>query len=314
MISFLIRRFISSLIVLWVIVTASFFVMKAAPGGPFDRDRALPDEVKANIERRYDLDKPLFEQYLIQLKRIAVDWDFGPSMKYPDKTVNQILWDGLPVSFTLGLMGLFFAVAIGLPAGLWAAMRRNAWGDYAAMTAAMAGVSIPNFVLGPLLIYFFALRVPLFSTGGWLEEGMGFVDFLRITILPSLTLGLYYAAYIARLSRGGMLEIIHQDFMRTARAKGLSEKVIVVRHALKGAILPVVSYLGPAFAGMLTGSVVVEKVFNIPGLGTHFVTSAFNRDYPLVLGTIVLYSAFLVVLNLIVDLLYSLLDPRVAHA
>jgi len=310
---FVVRRLISSALVILVVITASFFVVRLAPGGPFDADRALPAEVKANIEARYHLDKPLLTQYLIQLESILLHADFGPSMKYPDKTVNEILAEGLPVSMALGLQALFVALLIGLPIGMWSALKQNQWQDYVAMTVAMAGVSIPNFVLGPLLIYFFALGWTWFAPGGWVGLDQGLGPYLRTAVLPSITLGFYYAAYVARLSRGGMLEIIRQDFIRTARAKGLTELVIVIRHAAKGAILPVVSYLGPAFAGMLTGSVVIEKVFNIPGLGTHFVNSAFNRDYPLVLGTIVLYSALLVCLNFIVDMLYGALDPRVSH-
>ncbi len=309
---FLLRRLLSAVFVLFIIITASFFVMKAAPGGPFDTDRKLPPEVKANIEAKYHLDQPLFTQYLRQMGSIVLRGDFGPSMKYPDRTVNEILADGFPVSVVLGTQAMFIALLIGLPAGLLAGLKQNRWQDYTAMGTAMVGVSIPNFVLGPLLIWIFAIRLNWVGAAGW-KWDEGFVAHLGASLLPSLTLGVYYAAYIARLTRSGMLEVVRQDYIRTARAKGLAEWVVVVRHALKGAIVPVVSFLGPAFAGMLTGSVVIEKIFNIPGLGTHFVNSAFNRDYPLVLGTIVLYSAILIVLNLVVDVLYTLLDPRVSH-
>lgn len=313
MLQFILRRLFSSVLVILVIITASFFVMKVAPGGPFDQDRKLPDEVRKNIEAKYHLDKPLLQQYVLQMESIVLRGDFGPSMKYPDRTVNEILADGLPVSLVLGVQALFVAVLLGLTAGLLAGLRQNRWEDYTSMTAAMAGVSVPNFVLGPLLIYVFAIKLQWFDAANWAGLERGIWGHVRSSLLPSITLGVYYAAYIARLTRSGMLEIVRQDYIRTARAKGLSERVVVTRHALKGAIVPVVSYLGPAFAGMLTGSVVIEKIFNIPGLGTHFVNSAFNRDYPLVLGTIVLYSSLLVALNLIVDILYTVLDPRVSY-
>jgi oligopeptide transport system permease protein len=313
LIQFILRRLLSSVVVILLIITGSFFIMKVAPGGPFDAERKLPDEVRHNIEAKYHLDKPLFEQYLLQMDSIVLHGDFGPSMKYPDRTVNEMLASGFPVSMILGIQGIIVAILLGLPAGLFAGLRQNKIEDYTAMTAAMAGVSVPNFVLGPLLIFLFAIKLNWFDAAGWPGFEQGIWAHLKASFLPSVTLGVYYAAYIARLARSGMLEIIRQDYVRTARAKGLREWVIVVRHTLKGAIIPVVSFLGPAFAGMLTGSVVVEKIFNIPGLGTHFVNSAFNRDYPLVLGTIVLYSALLVVLNLVVDVAYTVLDPRVSY-
>lgn len=299
--------------VIFVIITASFFIMRIAPGGPFDTDRQLDPQIKANIEAKYNLDKPLVVQYLLQLKGIVTGLDFGPSLKYADQNVREIILEGLPVSLVLGAQGLLIAILIGLPAGLLAGLKQNRWQDYTAMTAAMTGVSIPNFVLGPLLIAIFGLWLGWFDVVGWRGPMAGLVPHLKSSLLPSLTLGLFYAAYVARLSRGGLLEVIRQDYVRTARAKGLSERTVVTRHTLRGAIIPVVSFLGPAFAGMLTGSVVIEKVFNIPGLGNHFVNSAFNRDYPLVLGTIVVYSSFLVFLNLVVDILYGLLDPRVSY-
>lgn len=313
MVQYILRRLASSVLVILVIITASFFVMRIAPGGPFDQDRKLPEEVMRNLQEKYHLDEPLWVQYGRQMESIVLRGDFGPSMKYTDRTVNEILAEGLPVSLVLGVQALFIALLLGLTAGLIAGLKQNRWQDYGAMTTAMAGVSIPNFVLGPLLIFLFAIKLGWFDAAGWAGFDKGLGAHLRSSFLPSLTLGVYYAAYIARLTRGGMLEIVRQDYIRTARAKGLSEWVVVVRHTLKGAIIPVVSYLGPAFAGMLTGSIVIEKIFAIPGLGTHFVNSAFNRDYPLVLGTIVLYSSLLVVLNLVVDILYTVLDPRVSY-
>jgi len=242
-------------------------------------------------------------QHAVYMKTLA-SGSLGRSMQV-DRTVWQTLSAGLPYTIQLGLQGLLIALLIGVPAGLVAGLKQNEPADYGLMSVAMLGVSIPNFVLGPLLILFFALGLGWFRPGGW--------DTWWDSVLPSLTLGLYYAAYIARLTRGGMLEIVRKDYIRTARAKGLTEQMVVVRHAMKGALLPVVSYLGPALAAMLTGSVVVEEIFGLPGVGTHFVRSALNRDYNLVLGTIILYSSILVGLNLVVDVLYTMIDPRVSY-
>jgi oligopeptide transport system permease protein len=290
--------------VLLVIVTGAFFVMRIAPGGPFDMERALPAEVRANIEARYHLDEPLVGQYLRYLGDVARG-DLGPSFRYPDRTVTELIGLGIPVSLTLGACALGFAVLVGGTAGVLAALRHNRLADYLTMTLALGGVSIPNFVLGPLLILVFALQLGWLPVAGW--------GTWRHLVLPSVTLGLFYTAYVARLSRAGMLEVVFQDFVRTARAKGLGEAVVVVRHALPSAVLPVVSYLGPAAAGALTGSVVVETIFAIPGIGRYFVTSALNRDYTMVLGTVICYSGLLVAFNLIVDVIYAWLDPRVAY-
>jgi oligopeptide transport system permease protein len=290
--------------VLLVIVTGAFFVMRIAPGGPFDMERALPVEVRANIEAKYHLDEPLVGQYLRYLGDVARG-DLGPSFRYPDRTVTELIGLGIPVSLALGACALGVAVLFGGTAGVLAALRHNRLADYLTMTLALGGVSIPNFVLGPLLILGFALQLGWLPVAGW--------GTWRHLVLPSVTLGFFYTAYVARLSRAGMLEVVFQDFVRTARAKGLGEAVVVVRHALPSAVLPVVSYLGPAAAGALTGSVVVETIFAIPGIGRYFVTSALNRDYTMVLGTVIVYSGLLVVFNLIVDVLYAWLDPRVAY-
>jgi len=290
--------------VLLVIVTGSFFIMRIAPGGPFDMDRALPEQVRANIEARYHLNESVLEQYVRYLGDV-VRGDLGPSFRYPDRTVNELITLGFPVSLTLGLCALGVAVLIGGTAGVLAAIRHNRAVDYLTMSLALGGVSIPNFVLGPLLIMVFALWLGWLPVAGW--------GTWRHLVMPSITLGAFYTAYVARLSRAGMLEVILQDFIRTARAKGLREGVVVVRHALPSAVLPVVSYLGPAAAGALTGSVVVETIFSVPGIGRYFVTSALNRDYTMVLGTVVFYSGLLVAFNLIVDCLYAYLDPRVTY-
>jgi oligopeptide transport system permease protein len=299
---YIFRRLAGFLPVLFIIISLSFFMMRLAPGGPFDQERALPDQVRANIEARYHLEEPLWRQYLRYVGEVARG-DLGPSFRYPDRSVNELLALGFPVSLTLGLCALGVALALGGTAGILSGLRRNAFVDYLTMTFALAGVSVPNFVLGPILMLVFALGLGWLPVAGW--------GTWRHLILPSVTLGTFYAAYVARLTRAGMLEVIGQDFIRTARAKGLREATVVLRHALPGAILPVVTYLGPASAAILTGSVVVETIFSIPGIGRYFVGGALNRDYTMVLGTVVFYSVLLLVFNLVVDVLYAYLDPRV---
>lgn len=303
MIRYIAGRLLQSVAVLFVVLSASFFVMKAAPGSPLAKDRVLDPEVEAQLMARYHLDEPVIQQYFRYVGRLAVG-DLGPSIKQ-NAPVLEIVAEALPYSLIIGSQAMIFALLLGVPLGLIAGLKQNSKSDYAAMSFAMIGVSIPNFVLGPLLILVFASGLGLFRSGGWVS----WWD----SILPSISLGMFYTAYVARLTRSGMLEVIRQDFIRTAHAKGLRERVVVLRHALRGAILPVVSYLGPAFASVLTGSVVIEKVFNVPGLGTFFVDAAFNRDYFLVLGVILVYSSLLVVLNLAVDIVYSVIDPRVSY-
>jgi oligopeptide transport system permease protein len=302
MLSFILRRVAGFIPVLFVIVSLSFFVMRLAPGGPFDQDRALPEQVRANIEARYHLDEPLWTQYFRYLGDVTRG-DLGPSFRYPDRSVNELLGLGFPVSLLLGSCAMTVALLAGGTAGLLAGVRRNSLVDYLTMSLALGGVSVPNFVLGPILMLIFALGLGWLPVAGW--------GTWRHLILPSLTLGAFYAAYVARLMRAGMLEVIGQDFIRTARAKGLREAAVVLRHALPSAILPVVTYLGPASAAVLTGSVVIETIFSIPGIGRYFVGAALNRDYTLVLGTVVSYSVLLLSLNLAVDVLYAWLDPRV---
>ena len=302
MLGYVVRRVAGFFPILFVIVSVAFFLMRLAPGGPFDQERALPAQVRANIEARYHLDEPLWRQYLRYLGDV-LRGDLSPSFRYPDRTVNELLTLGFPVSLTLGLCALAVALAIGGLAGVLAGLRRNSAVDYLTMSFALFGVSVPNFVLGPILMLIFALGLGWLPVAGW--------GTWRHLVLPSITLGAFYAAYIARLTRAGLLEVIGQDFIRTARAKGLREWVVVLRHALPGAILPVVTYLGPASAAVLTGSVVVETIFSVPGIGRYFVGGALNRDYTMVLGTVVFYSVLLVGFNLIVDVLYAYLDPRV---
>jgi len=302
MAAFVVRRVLLMIPTLWVIATLTFFMVRLAPGGPFLSERDIPATAIRQLEKSYGLDRPLGEQYLTFLAH-AARLDFGPSYKYPGRQVREIIFEAFPVSLELGAWALLFAVLIGVPIGVIAALRQNTGADHAAMAAALAGVSIPNFVLGPLLVLWVSLTWFLLPPALW--EGP------QSRVLPVLTLSTAYIAYIARLTRGGMLEVLRQDYIRTARAKGLPERAVVFKHALKLGVLPVVSYLGPATARIIMGSIVVESVFAVPGLGRHLVNGAFNRDYTLVLGVVLFYAAFLMVLNLIVDVAYTRLDPRV---
>jgi oligopeptide transport system permease protein len=301
MLRFIIRRLLQVVPVLFVIITATFFMVRFVPGGPFTAEKSIPPEIMKNLEAHYGLDQPLWRQYLSYLGRIA-QGDLGPSFKYANRSVNEIIGDKLPVSLELGSLSLLVALLVGLPLGVLAAVRRNSWLDYVASSIGMLGICVPTFVLGPLLVLFFAIKLGWVNASGWND----WPD----RILPCLTLGFVYAAYIMRLTRGGMLETLNQDYIRTARAKGASEARIVLRHALRGGVLPVVSFLGPAIAGILTGSFVIETIFQIPGLGREFVNSAFNRDYTLVLGTVILYATLIVVLNLAADVVQVWLNPK----
>ncbi len=301
MFRFIARRLLETIPVLLIIATATFFMMRAAPGGPFDADKRMSKEVRANIEKHYGLDKPLWKQYASYLGNL-IKGDLGPSFKYPNRSVNELIADAFPVSLELGLWSLIVAIFFGLLAGLIASLKQNTALDYIPMSVAMLGICIPTFVMGPLLISSFALNRDWFNATGWF--------FPRDRILPSLTLGAYYAAYIARLSRAGMLEVLNQDFIRTARAKGSSESSIVIRHSLRIALRPVVSFLGPAVAGLLTGSFIIETIFQVPGLGRFFVTSAFNRDYTMVMGTVLFYATLIIFLNLLVDIAQVWLNPK----
>lgn len=301
MIRFIIRRLLETVPVLFIIATATFFMMHAAPGGPFSSEKQAPPEVQARINAFYGLDKPLFQQYLRQMKHLLTG-DLGPSFKYAGRTVNEIIGDSFPVSAELGCEGLFVALLFGLVAGMVAALKQNTFWDHLPMSLAMVGLCVPTFVLGPLLVLVFAIHLDWFNAAGWF--------FPRDRILPALTLGAVYAAYIARLCRGGFLEVLHQDYIRTARAKGASDARILFKHSLRGGILPVVSYLGPTIAGVLTGSFVVETIFGIPGFGRFFVIAAFNRDYFMVMGSVLFYAVLVIFLNLAADIVLVWLNPR----
>ncbi len=307
MLSYALRRLVTAVPTLFVIITVAFFMMRLAPGGPFDSDRALPPEIEKNINAAYDLDKPLVEQYLIYLGRI-LKGDFGPSLKIRDFSVGELIASGAPASMELGFSAILLALVIGVNFGTLAALRQNSGTDFSVMSVSMIGIAVPNFVMAPLLSLVLGVYLDLLPTSGW---GTGE---LRYKVLPVVALALPQIAYVARLTRGSMVEVLHSNFVRTARAKGLREQLVVVRHALKGAMMPVVSYLGPATAAVMTGSVVIETIFGVPGIGTYFVNAALNRDYPLVMGVVIVYAVLIMLLNLVVDLLYAVLDPKVRYS
>ena len=301
MIRLIALRVLEMIPILWIIVTLVFFTIRLAPGGPFDAERNVSPEVLASLNAYYHLDAPLYRQYLDYMRDL-VHGDFGPSFKNASWSVNELIALGSPVSFELGIYALAVALLIGLTAGIIASMKPNTAQDHIPMSLAMLGICVPTFVLGPLLALVFSLWLGWLPVAGW--EGP------QHKILPSITLGAAYAAYIARLTRGGMLEILAQDFIRTARAKGLSRARVVLRHALRGGLQPVVSFLGPAVAGLLTGSFVVETIFQIPGLGRFFVQAAFNRDYTMIMGMVLFYAVLILCFNLAVDVIQTWLDPR----
>jgi len=304
---FIIRRALGLIPTLFIIITISFFVIRVAPGGPFSDERRVSPEVLRNLERKYHMDDPLLKQYGDYVLGV-LQFDLGPSFVYKDFDVNYYIATSLPNSMLLGVAAIGVALALGLSAGMISALRQNSGWDYTAMSIAVVGISVPGFVVGPALMYVFAVKLDLLPVAGWIDR-LG----VAALILPVITLALPEFAYIARLSRASVLETLRSDYVRTAKAKGLSTPAIVFRHVLKGSLLPVVSYLGPAFANIVTGSVVVEQIFRIPGLGRHFVNSAFNRDYTMIMGTVIVYSAILLVMNFIVDIVYGYLDPRISY-
>ena len=304
MIRFILRRLLISIPVIFLVATTTFFIMRLAPGGPFMSEKAIPPEIMANLQAKYGLDQPLVVQYGRYLKNL-LSLDLGPSYKYPDRTVNQIIAEGFPVSLQLGLAALLFALVFGLTAGVLAAIKHGTPVDHLAMALVSIGISLPTFVIGPLLVFLFSLTLYWFPPALWGSPAQ--------LVLPAITLGLPYAVYIARLTRTEMVEVLEQDYIRTARAKGVSEFRLLWKHALNGSMLPVVSFLGPGIADIVTGSIVVEKIFAIPGLGRFFVESAFSRDYTTVLGTVLFYAVLLILANLAVDIVYKYLDPRIEY-
>ena len=301
MLKFILRRLLETIPVLLMVATITFFMLRLTPGGPFDSEKKVSAEVERNLKAHYGLDKPLIVQYGLYLKRL-LKGDLGPSFRSPGRSVNELIGAAFPVSVELGLYSLGIALMIGTTIGIIASLKANTWSDYLPSSLAMIGICLPTFVLGPLLVLLFAIHLEMFNATGW--------DTLRDRVLPSLTLGGHYAAYVARLTRGGMLEVLTQDYIRTARAKGASGPRVLFKHAMRGGLMPVISFLGPATAGLISGSFVIEKIFNIPGLGQHFVTSAFNRDYTMVMGTVLFYATLIIVLNLVVDILQVWLNPK----
>jgi ABC-type dipeptide/oligopeptide/nickel transport system permease component len=347
---YVIRRFLWMLLVLFLISLITFAMEHAVPGGPFDREKKLPDEIIANLEAKYHLDQPYWKQYALFLSDVLVPrilteeptsmldealiqvkmgnsyllWvNFGPSYASRSRTVNDIIREQLPVSIQLGLVSMAIAIAIGMPMGILAALKQNTVWDYLGMSVAIFGVSVPVVAMGPVLVWLFGVMLKWLPPTGWgtkppyllffIPSNLFTWEFWKYCLMPAFAVGTGYSAIIARLSRASLLQVIHEDYIRTARAKGLAERVITVRHALRNALIPVVTILGPMFAAVLTGLFVVEQVFGIPGLGRYFITSITNRDYPVIMGTILLYAIFLVFANVIVDITYAWLDPRIRY-
>lgn len=307
MLKFILKRILEAIPTLFILITFSFFLMRLAPGNPFSSEKAYPPEVMANIEAKYHLNEPLYKQYGLYLENLA-HGDFGPSFKYKDQSVNDLLASAFPVSFKLGAIAFVFAVLLGITAGVVAALKQNSKWDYIVMGFAMTGVIMPSFVFAPLLVLFFAIYMKWLPAGGW---NGGEIYYM---VLPVLSLTIGYLAGIARITRGSMIEVLHSNYIRTAKAKGLSLKKIIFRHALKPALLPVITYLGPAFVGIITGSMVIESVFGLPGIGQLFVNGALNRDYSLVLSLTILVGTLTIFFNALVDIFYAIIDPKVRYS
>ena len=306
MLKYALKRFIGAWPTLLIMIAIAFFMIRVAPGGPFDSERKLPPEIEARMLEAYHLDEPLYQQFGRYLAGL-LKGDFGPSFQYKEYSVSELVMAGFPVSLRLGGLAMLLALVVGVGAGTVAALRQNTRTDYTVMAVSMTGISIPNFVMAPLLILLFAVYL------GWLPAGGLGGGSPANLVLPVIALALPQIAYISRLTRGSMIEVLHSNYIRTARAKGLPERVVILRHAIKPALLPVVSYLGPATAAIITGSVVIEQIFGVPGLGRYFVQGALNRDYTLVLGVVVFYGVLIIVFNFLVDMIYALLDPRVKY-
>lgn len=306
MLAYSLRRLLSAIPTLLILIAFSFFLIRAAPGGPFDTERQLLPEIEANLRAVYHLDEPLYQQFGRYLGGL-LRFDFGPSFQYRDYTVTELIMTGFPVSLTLGGSAILVALLFGVTAGCIAALRQNSATDYGVMAVSMTGISIPSFVMAPLLVLVFAVYL------GWLPAGGLGQGSIRNLVLPVIALALPQIAYLARLTRGSMIEVLRSNFIRTAKAQGLPNWQIIVKHALKPALLPVVSYLGPATAAVITGSVVIEQIFSVPGLGRFFVTGALNRDYTLVMGVVVFYGVLIILFNFLVDIAYAWLDPKVKY-
>ena len=311
MLIFIVKRLLTLLPTMFIIVGFAFFMMRIAPGGPFDKERVLPPDIKKNILAAYDLDKPIISQFGIYLKRVLLDFDLGPSIKFKDFTVNELILQGFPVSLVLGSLAIVLALVGGLALGAISALFRNGWVDYLFSGLTMVGISIPNFVMAPLLSLVFGVyMLDWFPSLALPASGWGLKGEYRYVILPVIILALPQIAYIARIMRGSTVAVLQSNFVLTARSKGITNSRLIFKHVLRPAVMPVVSYLAPTAAGIITGSVVVEKIFQIPGIGRYFVDGSFNRDYPLVMGVTIFYAALVLVLNLVADLCYKWLDPK----
>lgn len=304
MLHYMIRRLLGAIPTLFIIIAVSFVLVRMAPGGPFDKERKVPAEVEAKLMEQYHLDEPLPQQFLRYLGGLA-QGDFGPSFKYKDFTVSELIAQGFPTSLSLGLGAILLALMIGLTLGVWSALRQNTWVDYTSVGTAMLGIAVPNYVIAPILTLVFGLMLGWLPVGGWGEP--------KHMVLPIIALAIPQIAAVTRLTRASMLEVLGSNFVRTARAKGLPEFVTLTRHAIRAAMLPVVSYMGPAIANIVTGSVIIEQIFGIPGIGRYFVQGAINRDYTLVLGVTILFGTMIIICNLIADICYGLLDPKVRY-
>ena len=302
MLKYFFKRLLHGIPVLFVVATLTFIIMRLVPGGPFDQEKKLPPEILVNIEAKYHLDQPVGVQYLFYLKQL-IHGDMGPSYKYIGRDVTDIILDTFPVSITLGLLAMLIVVGVGVPAGVWSAYRQNSIVDKFFMFFATLGISVPSFVLGTVLVWVMSHKLQWLPPALW--EGP------RYMILPAIALGAPFTGYIARLVRSSVLEVLASDYIRTARAKGLTEPVILLKHTLKNSIFPIVSVLGPLTAGLVTGSFVIEFIFSIPGMGSFFITAVTNRDYPLIMGVTLVYAVLIVVANILVDMIYMWLDPRV---
>jgi len=307
MLSYIFRRLLIAVPTLLILMIISFYLMQLAPGGPFTSERPLPPQVLANIEAKYGLDQPLHMQMVNYIVGIVTQFDFGPSYQYKDRSVNDIIAQGFPVTLTYGTISFVIASLIGISLGVLAAIRHNTWLDYVAVGATFSAQALPNFVMAPILIYVFTLKLGLLPGGGW-NGGQW-----QYLIMPVIALSTSFFASIARITRSSMLEVLNSNFIRTARAKGLSERAIIWRHAMKPTLMPVVSYLGPAFVGMITGSVVIDMYFSTGGIGRFYVNSALNRDYAVMLGVTILYGGLTVMFNLLTDVIYAWLDPKIRY-
>lgn len=306
MLKFILKRLLEAIPTLLVLITISFFLMRFAPGNPFSSERPLPPEVMANINAKYGLDKPVSTQYITYLGNV-LQGDFGPSFKYKDFSVNELVFTALPVSAKVGFAAFIFTVILGVSIGTLAAIRQNSWFDYLIMASSMLGVVMPSFVLAPVLIYIFSIKLGWLPAGGWQDGSFQYMA------LPMIGMSLLYVATFARITRSSMIETLKSNFIRTAKAKGLSYRYIIIKHALKPAMLPVVSYMGPAFVGIITGSVVIETIFGLPGIGKLFVNAAFNRDYSLVMGVTILIGFLFILFNAVVDILLAYIDPKIRY-